>query len=80
MRSSSSVSVIRRNLRWEVLINGKTRPILDWFVSEERALDAARKHARDLGIDVVALVLGDGSVDSWVSAEGERFSRYSRAM
>jgi hypothetical protein len=77
MRSSASVAVLERNLGWVVAINGSIRPILDWFLSAERALDVALGHADELGVGVVAVVRKDGET-SFVSIDGDRSSRYSQ--
>ena len=64
METSAVVEVIHRNLRWEVAVDGVTRPRIDWFYSAVRAIDHARELASDLGAETVSVVQWDGTVDA----------------
>lgn len=42
------IVVRRRNLRWEVALNGVTRRMIDWLCTRERALEHALEMANAL--------------------------------
>ena len=68
IRRKPEVCVGRRNLRWEVSVNGRTRPMIDWLCTKERAVDHAVECAVELasfaGRPVVVGVTNlDGSVE-----------------
>jgi hypothetical protein len=80
MHSSASVSVVQRFFGWELVTSGTARPVLDWFLSRDRALAAALRRADELQLDVVALVTKGDTVECWVNRDGGRYSRYSQAV
>ncbi|MDF2692702.1 MAG: hypothetical protein K0S65_1085 [Labilithrix sp.] len=43
------VRIRHRNLRWEVSVDGLTRPLVDWLCTRERAIEHALQLARELG-------------------------------
>jgi hypothetical protein len=73
-KNDPRIRVIHRNLRWEVSIDGLTRPLEDWFFSEDRAVERALETARELDAPFVAVERSDGTVSYWLRADGERFS------
>ena len=48
LRTEHILCVERRNLRWEVAHNGRTRPMIDWLCTRERAVDHALEIAESL--------------------------------
>ncbi len=46
--TSSEVRVVHRNLRWEVAVDGRTRRMIDWLCTKERAIDHAVERAREV--------------------------------
>lgn len=42
------IRVRRRNLRWEVALDGVTRRMIDWLCTRERAIEHALEMARSL--------------------------------
>ena len=42
------VRVVHRNRRWEVSVNGKTRPMIDWLCTKERAIELALERAAEV--------------------------------
>ena len=73
MSHEGDVRIIHRNLRWEVSVDGVTRPIIDWSYSKERALEHAFECARERGAQWVIVEQWDGTVDERVQV-GERLS------
>jgi len=49
------VQVVRRNLRWEVRVNGVARPLIDWLCTKERAIDHAHERALDVDADAIVI-------------------------
>ncbi|AKU94192.1 hypothetical protein AKJ09_00856 [Labilithrix luteola] len=45
-----TICVRFRNLRWEVSLDGRTRPLIDWLCTRERAVE----HALELGRELVS--------------------------
>jgi hypothetical protein len=42
------VRIRHRNLRWQVDVDGVTRPLVDWLCTRERAIEHALQRAREL--------------------------------
>lgn len=59
------LTVRHRNLRWEVAHNGRTRRLVDWLFSRERAVD----HALEIAHELVA---APGRTRVLVRVEGDR--------
>jgi hypothetical protein len=74
MSTNTSIRVVHRNLRWEVSVNGTTRPREDWFFSQGRAVTHALERASELGADMIRIESWDGTVESWVDARGNRIT------
>jgi hypothetical protein len=75
-RVTTSVTVLQRRVGWVVAINGSVRFFVDWYVSEDRALDAALQYAKELDHRVVAMVGKDGAT-VFIGPEGDMSGRYS---
>ena len=56
MPEETCVKVVRRNLRWEVRVNGIARPLVDWSSTKERAPSAG--------------ALAGGSGSAWTMGAG----------
>lgn len=58
------IVVRRRNLRWEVALDGVTRRMIDWLCTKERALTHALEMATAIGqgpgAEPVRIVLDEG--------------------
>ena len=63
VRSEAEVHVLPRNLRWELSVNGLTRPMLDWFFCKERAVEYAVERAHDVGAKMIVIERQDHSVE-----------------
>jgi hypothetical protein len=67
--SSTYDHVIRirhRNLRWEIAVDGVSRPRVDWLCTRERAIEHALERARELaaspGHARVRVVIEEGGI------------------
>ncbi len=69
MPHSVEVQVVRRNLRWEVRVNGVARPLIDWLCTKERAIDHAHQRAREVDAKVIVLEGPDWSVEEVIHVE-----------
>lgn len=62
------IVVRRRNLRWEVALDGVTRRMIDWLCTRERAvmhaLEMANALGRGPGAEPVRVVIDDGRATS----------------
>lgn len=60
------VRIRHRNLRWEVAVDGVTRPLVDWLCTRERAIEHALEIARELasapGHERVRVVIEQGGI------------------
>ena len=68
MRRAAEVHVVPRNLRWEVVANGVTRPMVDWLCTKERAIAHALERARDLDLALIVIERSDGTVEEQIDA------------
>ncbi len=62
MARSTDIVVIPRHRRWEVSVDGVTRPLVDWFATKERALDHAFEMAAETEATAVVVEDADGDV------------------
>jgi hypothetical protein len=63
------VRVVRRNLRWEVRVDGVARPRIDWFCTRERALEHARERAREVEAGAIVVEGADWITEEIVAVE-----------
>ena len=63
MKRPQDVHVVPRNLRWEVVANGVTRPMVDWLCTRERAVAHALERARSLELTLVVVERTDGTIE-----------------
>jgi len=57
------VQVVRRNLRWEVRVNGVARPLIDWLCTKERAIEHAYERAGEADARVIVIEGADWTVE-----------------
>ncbi len=67
------IVVKKKNLRWEVALDGITRPMIDWLHSRERAIAHALERAREVALapasgGVRVVVEGPGGFETSVAA------------
>ena len=72
------VLVVRRNLRWEVRVNGVARPLIDWLCTKDRAIEHACDRAREVDARVVVVEGADWVVEEVIPVDRD-FGRYVRA-
>ena len=78
MPDPSEIVVVHRNLRWEVSIDGITRPLIDWFSSKERAVEHALENARAVGARRIVIEAWDGTIEAIASTESGEVRRISQ--
>ncbi len=63
--ASHVIRVAARNMRWEVSVDGRTRRMIDWLCTKERATEHALEIARELvsapSSESVDVIIEDGS-------------------
>jgi hypothetical protein len=57
------VLVVRRNLRWEVRVNGVARPLIDWLCTKERAIEHAHERASEVDAKFIVIEGADWTVE-----------------
>jgi hypothetical protein len=57
------VQVVRKNLRWEVRVNGVARPLIDWLCTKERAIEHAYERASEVDARAIVVEGPDFSVE-----------------
>jgi hypothetical protein len=72
---SARIRVVPRNHRWEVEVEGHTRPMIDWLCTRERATEHAVEQAADLlrsdrGSVLIAIEHTDHSVEQMLRVRG----------
>jgi hypothetical protein len=78
MPHAVEVLVVRRNLRWEVRVNGVARPLIDWLCTKDRAIEHARDRAREVDARVVLIEGADWTVEEVIHVDRDS-GRYARA-
>jgi hypothetical protein len=73
----AEISVVRRNLRWEVRVNGVARPLIDWLCTKERAIEHAIERAWEIEATAV-VVEGTDWAEEEVIPVGRAPGRYAR--
>jgi hypothetical protein len=66
---SVEVHVVRRNLRWEVRVNGVARPLVDWLCTKERAIEHAHERAVEVDAKVIVIEGPGWSDDEMIHLE-----------
>ena len=69
MPHAVEVQVVRRNLRWEVRVNGVARPLIDWLCTKERAIEHAHDRAREVDANVIIVEAADWMVEEVIHVE-----------
>ena len=67
MNRGHVIRVVPRHLRWEVVADGVTRPMVDWLSTRERAIEHALERARELEGAAIVVERTDGSVEELVA-------------
>ena len=65
----AEVLVVRRNLRWEVRVNGVARPLIDWLCTRDRAIDHAHERAREVDARVIVVEGADWTIEEVIHVE-----------
>ena len=76
MPHAVEVQVVRRNLRWEVRVNGIARRLIDWLCTKERAIEHACERAREVDAEVIVVEAADWTVEEVIHVE-RRPTRYA---
>ena len=69
MPHAVEVHVVRRNLRWEVRVNGVARPRIDWLCTKERAIDHARERAFEVDAKSIVIEGADWTIEDVIHVE-----------
>jgi hypothetical protein len=69
MPHSVEVRVVRRNLRWEVRVNGVARPMIDWLCTKDRAIDHAHERAREVDATAILVEASDWTVEEVIHVD-----------
>ena len=69
MPHPAEVQVVRRNLRWEVRVDGVARPMIDWLCTKERAIDHALERAHEVDAKAIVVEGPDFSVERIIHVE-----------
>jgi hypothetical protein len=77
MPHAAEVRVCRRNLRWEVRVNGVARPLIDWLCTKERAVEHAHERALEVDARVIVIEGPDWSGDEVILVEKQPVGRYA---
>jgi hypothetical protein len=77
-----AVQVVRRNLRWEVRVNGVARPLIDWLCTKERAIEHAHERAREVEATAIVVEGADWVVEEiiYVAHEPGYYALVDRAV
>ncbi|MGO9000020.1 MAG: hypothetical protein ACLQVI_42380 [Polyangiaceae bacterium] len=65
----AEVHVVRRNLRWEVRVNGIARPMIDWLCTKERAIEHAIERAHEVDATLVVIEANDWTIEDIIRVE-----------